>query len=436
MCNNEKCAAYFKSRNEYERCFLELWKKWSSYGKAAGMITLPHASVEERRAISGILGKVFYDDMLRFSFVEFEQGLQRTRYAPVEIKAVLEAYFGKPLISNQERLEAREQEKLRFFQELQTNFAKDYGTESPVFLWILRMIETKKYGYQLIVREYQKSKAKAKKQVELIGKALCLLEENKESGHECPLAVFAANVSGNPHAFDRGTIAGQLLIHAICESQGKELPENAYQWRELLTSLCLVPDNISSMIHAYGLMLGTDHGWHPAYHAFCELGEPYVLTMENLRGISRVQTIGKKVYIVENEMVFSYLLEHLRGQAVTLLCTSGQLRSAAIEVLSLIVESGAVMYYSGDMDPDGLGIADRLWQRFGDAVKLWRMSPEDYEKCISEERFGTVGAAKLLNLKHSLLKKTAAVMNEKKLAGYQENLLEELLGDMEQGKNL
>ena len=97
--------------------------------------------------------------------------------------------------------------------------------------------------------------------------------------------------------------------------------------------------------------------WHPAYEAFCRCGEPYVLTMENLKGITEVQPVGTCVYIVENKMVFSYLMEQVQGKNVSLLCTSGQPRYAALKLISLIVQSGIPIYYSGDLDPDGIGIA-------------------------------------------------------------------------------
>ena len=57
------------------------------------------------------------------------------------------------------------------------------------------------------------------------------------------------------------------------------------QWRELLQCVGIVPDNISSLVHAFGIRLKKQEIWHPAYEAFCRCGEPYVLTMENLNGI-------------------------------------------------------------------------------------------------------------------------------------------------------
>jgi uncharacterized protein (TIGR02679 family) len=126
------------------------------------------------------------------------------------------------------------------------------------------------------------------------------------------------------------------------------------QWRELLQCVGVVPDNISSMVHAFGIRLKKQEIWHPAYEAFCRCGEPYVLTMENLKGITEVQPVGTCVYIVENEMVFSYLMEQVQGKNVSLLCTSGQPRYAALKLISLIVQSGIPIYYSGDLEPDGI----------------------------------------------------------------------------------
>ena len=103
MNNNEACAAYFKGNPAYRRCFLEFEKKWNSYGRAKGIITLKHTSEEERRAIGGILGKTFYEDAIRFPFAEFEKGLQYTKFAPVDFEQVLEAYFGRKVLTTQER---------------------------------------------------------------------------------------------------------------------------------------------------------------------------------------------------------------------------------------------------------------------------------------------------------------------------------------------
>lgn len=478
MSNNKECARYFKSRSEYQRAFRELRNKWKSYGKVSGNIVLHHASEDERRAIGGILGKTFFAGDIRFSFAEFEKGLQKTRFAPVDMEKVLEEYFGETLSTNQ-GLKREEQEKRKEFLEgiceyfLQYHGGMEYsgskvesvsredslcaddaagaehgtdaeniiGAEDGFYteytrvktaasLWLQDMIVSRKYGYQILIREYARDRQQAEALAKNVGEALIRLETKTQPENGRPLAVFAAEVTGNPHYFDRGSTAGMLFVHALCHYKKSDLPETAHQWRELMWSAGIVPDNISSMVHAYGLRMRTRDGWHPGYDAFCSMGEPYVITMENLRGIIGAEAIGSQVYVVENEMVFSYLLDNVKDDKLTLLCTSGQPRTVAMELIPLILNSGAAIYYSGDIDPDGVGIADRLWQKFGDRLHIWRMSPEDYEKSVSEESIADTGVSKLENIKNPLLRKTAECIKEKRKAAYQENLLEDLLWDV------
>lgn len=432
--NDQACAEYFKSQKAYQRCFQELWKKWRSYGKPAGRITLKHASDEERRAVGGITGKVFYEDDIRFTFAEFEQGLQKTCFAPIDIKKVLEEYFGEELVTKRDQKKEVRKQKEDFLKDIRDAFREKRQAESAASEWIEQMLSMKKYGYQILIREFEKDPDQAWVLAEYVGNSLeklCGISNTEE----CPLAVFAAEISGNPHYFDRGTTAGMLLVRGICCIRKREVPENAYQWRELMETEGIIPDNVSSMLHVYGLRLKKGAAWHPAYEAFCEAGEPCVITMENMKGITEVQPLGKKVFIVENEMVFSYLIDNLPDKNCTLLCTSGQLRFVAQKLLSLLLEETDV-YYSGDIDPDGMGIADRLWLKFGDKIHLWRMSPEDYEKSISGEYIDEKGLTKLFNIHHPLLKKTAEYVKQKQLSGYQENILKELLADMAKADEL
>ena len=431
MNNNEACAAYFKGNPAYRRCFLEFEKKWNSYGRAKGIITLKHTSEEERRAIGGILGKTFYEDAIRFPFAEFEKGLQSTKFAPVNFEEVLEAYFGRKMITTQKMRMEEERSRAELFETVEGCLAVGAGPDSVVVSWLREMYSKKKFGYQTVIREYGKDRERTEKLLKTVGRALILLEDIRETQEEYPLAVFSAEISGNPHYFDQGTTAGQLLVHGMCYAARTDYPENAHRWRELLLSNGIVPDNISSIVHIYGLRLQIGGDWHPAYDAFCRRQEPCAVTMENLQELTAVQPTGDKVYIVENEMVFSYLLKHLEQKNVTLLCTSGQLRSAAVKLIPFLLDSGAEIYYSGDIDPDGIRIADRLWRKYGDRIHVWRMSGGDYERSLSEEVIGNISMKKLETVANPILRETAGEVRKKKKAGYQENILTDLLEDMD-----
>lgn len=435
MNNNEACAEYFRGNSAYRRCFSEFEKKWKSYGRAAGIVTLKNTSEEERRAIGGILGKIFYEDTIRFPFAEFEKGLQCTKFAPVDFEQVLEAYFGRKMITTQERRREEEREKADFFETVEDYLTECSGSDSAAVSWLREMFYEKKYGYQTVTREYGKDREQTEKLLKTVGRALFLLENMQETEEEYPLAVFSAEVSGNPHYFDQGTTAGQLLVYGICYATEKCYPENAHQWRELLLSNGIVPDNISSIVHIYGLRLQVAGDWHPAYDVFCRRQETCAVTMENLQELTAVQPTGDKVYIVENEMVFSYLLKHLEQKNVTLLCTSGQLRSAAVKLIPFLLDIGAEIYYSGDIDPEGIRIADRLWRKYGEWIHVWRMSEEDYEKSLSEEEIGSISMKKLETVENPVLRETAKEIRKRKRAGYQENILKDLLEDMNRIKS-
>ena len=223
------------------------------------------------------------------------------------------------------------------------------------------------------------------------------------------------------------------MLHGICFVEKSEFPQNAYAWRTLLLRVGIIPDNISNMVTEYGIHLQTSTGLHPAYEAFYQMKQPGVVTMENLKGIEGAFSDNGRVYIVENEMVFSYLLENVKEMPIALLCTSGQFRVAALELLDLLVQKGACIYYSGDMDPDGMLIADKVWKKYPEHVHLWRMSVTDYADSLSEEKVSQQQLCKLAILENPQLREIAAKMQDVKKASYQENLKEFLVEDILKG---
>ena len=58
------------------------------------------------------------------------------------------------------------------------------------------------------------------------------------------------------------------------------------------------------------------------------------------------------------------------------------------------------------------------------------MSDEDYAKSLSEEEIGNISMKKLETVENPILRETAKEVRKKKKAGYQENILKDLLEDM------
>ncbi|WP_445492526.1 DUF2399 domain-containing protein [Niallia sp. 03133] len=66
---------------------------------------------------------------------------------------------------------------------------------------------------------------------------------------------------------------------------------------------------------------------------------------------------GNKVWIVENSSVCSTIMDTVSDAPI--ICTHGQLRAASWRLLDLLTDAHCTLYYSGDLDPEGILIADR-----------------------------------------------------------------------------
>lgn len=481
----EELAAYFKARPAFARIFAAMQKKWESLGKTAGKVVLSHASDEERRALERFLGIPMPEGQIQFTLPGFEQAVKETRYGQVSLKELLEAYFGMPLVGSQEKKQDKKEREERFWDDLERGSRegpeavrgpekegktpgeqeKSRAAVREVLEWIREMREQKSGGYVTLMKEYRRSEEAAK---ELVWQVARCLESCRAGGIR--LAVLAAKVTTDPHALDRQNTAGTLLSWALCRRDGSAFPQNAREWKALYEKNGIWIDELSSTVIAYGVhLLVKEAGWtggaggssaadragetdemagtrkadtlakgpalslHPAYEGYCQRKEPCVLSLANLGPARQAYGDSKIIYIVENEMVFSELLERLSRYPVTLLCTSGQPRTAAYGLLELLGESGHHFYYAGDLDPEGLEIADRLWRSFPDHVQIWRMGVEDYEKAMSGETVSERRIEMLKGLTHPELKKTAEQLIKHRRAGYQEMLLEEMVEDVVDG---
>lgn len=95
-----------------------------------------------------------------------------------------------------------------------------------------------------------------------------------------------------------------------------------------------------------------------------------------------------------------------------------------------IIEDVEEIYYSGDFDPEGIIIANKLKMRYGNKLNFWRFDIEDYLKVISYKKISSISKAKLDNIENSELSPLIEKIKEKGLAGYQELLIEDYIYDI------
>ena len=95
-------------------------------------------------------------------------------------------------------------------------------------------------------------------------------------------------------------------------------------------------------------------------------------------------------------------------------------------VLDLFAKSGIRVYYAGDLDPEGILIAQKLSQYYKGEFHYWHMETADYEKCRSEEVISPKRMKILERITYGRLKPVVDRIEEYGTAGYQEMLVEEM----------
>lgn len=88
------------------------------------------------------------------------------------------------------------------------------------------------------------------------------------------------------------------------------------------------------------------------------------------------------------------------------------------------------MYYSGDMDPEGLLIAQRLVNRYP-SLHLWHYDIDDYKTALSNQKASEKRMQMLKQIKQEALCKVIEQMqdNNNRIA-YQENILKRYIDDL------
>lgn len=133
---------------------------------------------------------------------------------------------------------------------------------------------------------------------------------------------------------------------------------------------------------------------------------------------------GNKVLFLENSGVFSIICSAFPELPVV--CSSGQFKYSVWKITEKLIASGAQIYYSGDLDPAGLHIAQKLLYRFDHQVSLLLMDVQTYQNVNKEVKISEKHLRLLNSINTPQLLEVCESMKHEQLAGYQEGLLDEL----------
>lgn len=103
-----------------------------------------------------------------------------------------------------------------------------------------------------------------------------------------------------------------------------------------------------------------------------------------------------------------------------MICTYGQVKLAGIILMDLLAKQNYKLFYSGDLDPEGIQIADRLKQRYKENLDLLGFTKDVYYKNISNVEINDSRLQKLDSIKSKEMLELCNEIRKNKKASYEE----------------
>ncbi|KFL42855.1 hypothetical protein CH76_10145 [Lysinibacillus sp. BF-4] len=398
--------------------FLKLFKqfkrKYYSFGSMRGNVSLKDFTADEVKEIAGFLGVPEYqlNQKRSVSLQQFEAQLATTSFSQFTLKELLEEILEEKLQSKEEDERLKGNTKKQFINDLQEIL-------SDLPQWYNQI--QKQTGDSKFIWQEQKALLPT---IQLVAKAV---SRQLKGNDFIRLPILAQLATGDPHAFDSKNIAGKLLVHAVysLSKQPVNYPKTREEQVDLLGDLKIIQDDLWNFVTFQGLLGYEQKELHPLWQAAVATKSAVNMPMRHLVSITKVRpAIGKRVYIVENSSVASTLMD--AHPKAPIICTHGQLRMASWRLLDLL-SSEIELYYSGDLDPEGLRIAQHISNRYSERVHLWRMD----EACYHLGMTGELTAKRLSNLQSlTILPTITEQMKRHKKVSYQEAWLDLLVADI------
>ena len=196
MNSGQKWANYLHLK-DVNRLMLEIRKKYISYGKLTGKIVLKNTTDKERKDIGSILGKHYSTINISINAKDIEEAIINNNvYGQVDIKEIIDAYFKEKTITSKQNKQNKEDDDLIYYNSLKDILINN-NYNNKLIEWLDYTYTNKKQGY-LILQNIRKDN----NSLVLFNNVCFGINKILNEDINLPIAVFASNISGNPHFLD------------------------------------------------------------------------------------------------------------------------------------------------------------------------------------------------------------------------------------------
>lgn len=413
----DEAVKYFKENDGFIRFFEKMKNKLETYEKeATGTVVIDNPTPLEREALSGFMKKDYRKSKsISIKLGRFQIRLNETRFEGVKVKALVQKYFGIEILTKKTRKELL----LIKMQELFEKILKELNG-SRAYLILKTIIEENKEEYSMLKLEYKSDKNKFEKAL----RNVCLAINNLPN-ERLLIPVFSANILKNPHELDKNTLTGRIFILMLAKESKIARPKNTEELSELYFKYNLLIDDLSNMVLCKNIIGMVGEEAHLGWLGFFQNNDAMQVTLAQLAKITKVDVLKKNALVVENPAVFSAL--SMKNIKIPLVCTYGQVKLSGIVLLNLLVENGVKLYYSGDIDPEGIKIADNLKKRYGEKMQFVGFDVDTYMKNLSKVTLSNQRIKKLDKIEDKELIEVSFLLRDMRVATYEEKNLKSII---------
>lgn len=354
---------------EYEELFALARKRFEKSGLAPfKTLTLKEADTTICGAIADLFAwPIVPTPPIRIRFDELEAALRRSR-AKAGVRQVLEV-LGGPLLDRGAERKANQDARERMWAQAHAHPA--ITANSPLGDWIMELRSTGVLTRAANLAEVSETA--------LLNQAIEGARRLPASG--IPLAIFAAQITGDPHALDPGEPLSPLLLRAAHHIAGwSEMPRSAQARRGLWTQVGVLCDPLSSDVLVLGLRPSDNNRLARHLRESADDGEPMRVTQRMLDRSTLTVVPGTEIFVCENPTIVAAAADRLGTRCAPLICMDGAPSTAALDLLGRLANLNARIRFHTDFDWGGLRIGNYLMRRLN--TSPWRMTSEDYREAL------------------------------------------------------
>ena len=346
-----------------------------------GTVTLPTASLEQRRAVERLTGRPSRSGAsLSVSLTEVDRILRDSGAAPGGLSEAVTQLTGPLRDRNRERAELAAAWGAAF-----ASLETAIDGRDELARWRAWLDATG------VVRRLAPEPEQARL---LLSQVAAVLQRLPSRG--VPIGRLAAECCGDAHALDDGRPVGTLVLSAVRALAGLPFAAEgtAGSRRAAWAAVGVHLDELSSLVLCLGLPGDTRTALGRTLASCREAGQPAVLTLRQLRCHTGPLNTGPRgavlVRICENPVVVAAAADELGPRCQPLICVGGQPSAAGFRLLELLAADGAEFGYHGDFDWGGVRIANAVRHRVN--WRPWRYDHVAYQAAVSVHPLATVAA--------------------------------------------